>query len=79
LTLHVLEDPSSVFEVDYFPSVLPDFLVPKELYEASLVEFLRLSASGTFVGQVFQKRGGPKFRILGIKNYEDNVNPDSNW
>ena len=50
LTLHVLEDPSSVFEVDYFPSVLPDFLVPKELYEASLAEFLRLSASGTFVG-----------------------------
>lgn len=33
LTLHISDDPSSIFELDYFPSSLPDFVVPREVYD----------------------------------------------
>lgn len=36
LELKIEENNSSVFNIDYFPNELPDFLVLKNLYENSL-------------------------------------------
>jgi hypothetical protein len=79
LTLQILADPSSVFEVVFFPSMLPDFIVLKDIYDAQYDEFVRQCNRNGFVDKVFEKRGGSKYRILGIKNYEDFVNPGTNW
>ena len=53
LTLTIADNQSSQFIIDYFPSILPDFLVPREIFEASSIVFQKLHSSNSFVGQVF--------------------------
>ena len=78
----MIEESDDKFEVLIFPSTLPDFLIPKELYEQSHSSYLHLLNQGQLIGNSFKKRGvseGPNYIIEAIKNFEGLVNIDTNW